>query len=136
MIALVGKIERRFEPRDQIEQRRVDLASRASTSFELIERRARLQRRHRVDQIRDRFGLHEIDRVPFRYARSVNSPGSASRAPAAIARRDDRFEHHAAAVRRDLDDVFAGVGMRRGKVRGDDLIDRRSASATTCVSVA
>ena len=30
-------------------------------AFELIERRARLQRRHRVDQIRDRFGLHQID---------------------------------------------------------------------------
>ena len=29
--------------------------------FELIERRARLQRRHGVDQIGDGFGLHQID---------------------------------------------------------------------------
>ena len=62
VIALVGKIDRRLEPRDQIEQRRVDRPrSRGQRAFELIERRARLQRRHRVDQIGDRLGLHQID---------------------------------------------------------------------------
>ncbi len=34
-------------------------------------------------------------------------------------------KHHRAAMRAQLDDVFARVGMRRGKIRGDDLIDRR-----------
>ena len=62
VIALFRKVDRRFEPRDQIEQRRVDLADRSrQRAVQLIERGARLQRRDRVDEIGDRFGLHQID---------------------------------------------------------------------------
>ena len=46
VITLVRKIDRRLEPRDQIEQRRVDRGDGArQRAVELIERRARLQRR-------------------------------------------------------------------------------------------
>ena len=69
---------------------------------------------------------------PFRYARSVNSPGSASRAPAAHRGRDDRLQHDRAAVRADLDDVVAGVRGGRGKVGHDDLIDRRPQRVDRC----
>ena len=62
VIALFGKIDRRFEPRDQIEQRRVDRRrSPSSVCLQLIERGAGLQRRDRIDQIGDRFGLRQID---------------------------------------------------------------------------
>ena len=62
VIALVGKIERRLEAHDEIEQLRVDLArSPRQRAFELIERGARLQRRHRVDQIGDGFRLDQIE---------------------------------------------------------------------------
>ena len=55
-------------------------------ALKLVERHARLQRRHRLDKVGHGFRLHEVER-PFRKARSVNSPGSASRAPAATAAR-------------------------------------------------
>ena len=54
----------------------------------------------------------------------MNSPGSASRAPAAIADVDDAAQHDRAAVRAQLDDVLAGVGVRGRKKDGDGLIDR------------
>ena len=113
-----------LEPRDQIEQRRVDLArSRASACLQLIERRARLQRRHRVDQIGDRFGLRQIDAAVQKRAQrelaGLGEPRAARIAAATIASQHDR-----AAVRADLDDVFAGVRCGRGKVRDDDVIDR------------
>ena len=61
VVALVGKVERRLEPRDQIEQLRIDRGDAPrQRAVELIERHARLQRRRRVDQIRDRLGLHQI----------------------------------------------------------------------------
>ena len=63
MIALFGKVDRRLEPRDQVEQRGVDARDRAGRqrAVQLIERGPRLQRRHRIDEIGDRFGLRQID---------------------------------------------------------------------------
>ena len=88
VISLVGKIQRRLEPGHEIEQARVEcLDARGQCAFELIERDARLQRCHRVDQIRDGLRLHEIDPCHSGMPGSVNSPGRASRAPAAIALR-------------------------------------------------
>ena len=75
VIALVRKIERRLEPRDQIEELRVDLRDAAcQRAFELIEGDARLQRRRRRNQIGHGLGLNR-SRLPLRNARSVNSPG-------------------------------------------------------------
>ena len=62
VIALVRKIERRFQFDDEIEQRLADLRHRAGErAVELIEGLSRLRRRDGVDQIGDRFRLHEID---------------------------------------------------------------------------
>ena len=62
VIALVGKIERRFELGDDVEQLLLDRRDRRrQRAFELIERGPRLQRRDRVDQIRDGLGLDEIE---------------------------------------------------------------------------
>ena len=49
---------------------------------------------------------------PFRNARSVNSPGSASRAPRGNRRGDDRAQDDRAAMRAELDDIVAGVRVR------------------------
>ena len=111
--SLVGKIERRLEPRGQIEQRRIDAANRRrQRALELIHRRARLKRRDRVDEIGDRLRLHEIDpAVEVRAQRELAGLGE----PRARAHRelDDALEQHRAAVPADLDDVVARVGMRR-----------------------
>ncbi len=81
----LGEIERRFEPRRQIEQRgirRGDLAG--QRALQLIHRRLRLNQRHRIDEITDRFGLHEIEpAVEIRAQREL--AGLRQRAPADIA---------------------------------------------------
>ena len=61
MVTLVREIERRLEPRDQIEELRIDLCDAAcQRAFELIECDTSLKRRRRLDQIGDRLRLHEI----------------------------------------------------------------------------
>ncbi len=125
VVPLLGEIEGRLQRRDQIEQLRIErLQPRRQRPFELIEGHARLQRRHRVNQVRDRFGLHEIDpSVQVRAKRELARVGQ----PRAGMNRgaDDRFENHGTAVRRNFDDIIAGVGVRSRKVRRDDPIDRR-----------
>ena len=124
VIALIRKIQRRFETRDEIEQR----ASRAAIvavecALELIERDPRLQRSHRVDQIGDRFRLNEIhlavhERAQGEFARPRETRTSIDRALQHLLQDDGT------AVRAELDDVLARVGVRRRKPCGDDLIDR------------
>ena len=87
VIALVRKIERRLELRGQIEQLGVDLGDAlGQRAFELIERRARLQRRDRVDEIGDRLGLHEIDPAVEKRAQrelaGLGEPRAQRRSPA------------------------------------------------------
>ena len=122
VITLVRKVERRLEPRDQVEQLSVDPGdSIGERAFELVKGRARLQRSDRVDEIGHRLGLHEIDPpVQERAQREFARLGEACAGfDCAL---DDRPKHDRAAVRADLDDVFAGVGVRRGKVGRDHLI--------------
>ena len=77
VIALVRKVQRRLEPRREIEQSlRRCRGSRRQRALELIERRARLQRRHRVDQIAHRLGLHQIEpTVQVGAQRELAGPG-------------------------------------------------------------
>ena len=124
VVALVGKIDRRLEPRDQVEQQRIDFADGSSQrAFQLVEGSTRLQRRDGVNQIRNRFGLHQIDaaiqeRAKREFAR-FRGAGAARRRLLDNRPQDDRTP-----VRAQLQDVFAGVRVRRRKVRGDNLIDR------------
>ena len=124
MIALVGKINRGLEPRHQVEQRQIDLGDEMSErAVELIERRARLQGRHRVDQVGDRFRLHQIDPPVEKRAQRELARLGGTRA-ARDRRCHNRSQHHGAPVRAQLDDVVAGVGGRTRKVGRDNLIDR------------
>ena len=62
VIALVRKIQRRLELRDDVEQLLLNRGNRRrQRAFELIEGGARLQRRHGLDQIGDRLRLDEIE---------------------------------------------------------------------------
>ena len=123
VIALVWKIDRGLEARDEIEQRGIDVANRArQRAVELIERRSRLERSRRVDQVADRFGLHQIDPAIEKCAeRELARLGQ----PCARfdCRRHDRVQHDRRAMRAQLDDIVARIGVRRGKECDDGLID-------------
>jgi hypothetical protein len=126
VIALLRKIERCLQFRDEVHQRRVNGADAAGErAFERVERRPRLERRHGVDQVRDGFRLDEIDSsVQIRAEREFTwireSPAGGNHGA------DDRLEDDRAAVRGNFGDVFAGVGMRRWKDGDDRAIDRNA----------
>ncbi|OLB60903.1 MAG: hypothetical protein AUI11_11970 [Acidobacteria bacterium 13_2_20CM_2_66_4] len=124
VISLVREIDRRLEPRDEVEERGVEACDRGrQRPLELIEGGARLERRHRIDQIGDGFGLHQIDpAVEERAKRELAGLGKA-RAPIDC-RFDDRAQDHRASVRAHFDDIVARIGMRSGERRDDNLIDR------------
>ena len=138
MIALLGKIDRGFEPGDQIEERRVDLTDRVGQrALQLIERGARLERRHRVDQVGDRFGLRQIDPAVQKCAKRELAGLREPRAAAPSPPRRSPAQDDGTAVRAQLDDVLAGVGVRGGKEGRDHLIDRSADDASlTRVGVA
>ena len=98
--------------------------------LQLIERRARLQRRDRVDQIGDRLCLRQIDpAVQERAQRELPRLGE-TRA-ARHRRGDDGAQHDRASVGAELDDVLAGVRMRgrESRSRRRDRWRRRNGPA-------
>jgi len=122
VITLVGKIERRLDARGQIKEFAIDLADAlGQRAFELIERRARLQRRDGVDEVGNRLRLNEVDAVVEKSAERefarLGEPGAGLHRLL-----DDLAKHDRAAVRADFDDVFTGVGVRSRKVGRNDLI--------------
>ncbi len=86
--------------------------------LELIERRARLQRCDGVNQIGDRFGLNQID-LAVQKGAERELTGLRQPCPCVDGAPNDRGENDRAAVRRDLGDVFTGVGVW-GRKEGDN----------------
>ena len=124
VIALIGKIDRRFEARVEIEQRRVDLRDGPrQRTVQLIESRAGLKRRRGVDEIGDGLGLREIDpavqKCPERKLAWLGEPGARRHR-----RGDDRAQNDRASVGAQLNDIVPGIGVGRRKIGGDDVIDR------------
>ena len=117
MIALFRKINRCLEPRDQIEERRVDRSNRpGERALQLIERCPRLQRRYGVDEIRDGLRLHQIDAaVEKRAQRELARFGQPG--PRAHRRRHDGVQNDRAAVRAQFDEIVSRVGSRRRESR-------------------
>ena len=122
MIALVGEVERRLETHGQVEQPAIHARDFSrERSFQLIVGGASLERRHRVDEIAHRFGLHQIDpAVQKRAQRELARFGQAR--SLGHRRLDDRAQEDGTAVGADLDDVLAGVRVRAGKERQDHLV--------------
>ena len=125
MVALVGKVERRLETRADLEQRRVDLAdARRQGSLELIERRARLERRHRVDEILHRLRLDQIH-APAQVGAKRELARLGQPRPRLDCRFHDRVQEDGTPVCADLEHVFAGVRVRGGEEREHGAIDSR-----------
>jgi hypothetical protein len=124
VITLFGKIHRRFEPRDQVEERRVHVANRVrQRPFELIERRSRLQRGRRIDQVGDRLGLWQVDAaVQKRTQRELSRFGEPCPAGGRCAH--DGSQHHRASMHADLHDIVARVRFRSWKIRDEGMVDR------------
>ena len=61
--------------------------------------------------------------LPAKKARCVNSPGSASRAPKSQRPAQQKLQHHRRTVRRNLHQIFCGVGIGPGKPRHHGLVD-------------
>ena len=62
--------------------------------------------------------------LPFKKARSLNSPGRAMRQPSSSRRFNTISSTEHAAMALQLQDVFAGVGSGRGKIQGQSPIER------------
>ena len=122
MIALVGKVERRFETHGQVEQPAVHARDFGrERPLQLVVGRASLERRHRVDEIAHRFGLHQIDPAVQKRAQRELA-GFCQTRPLGHRRFDDRTQEDGAAVGADFDHILAGVRVRAGKERQDDLV--------------
>ena len=96
-------------------------------AVELIERGARLERRHRVDEIARRLRPARDRSARSGTRGSVNSPGLGE--PRARGHRRARRSPRSTTglpCSADLDDVFAGVRMRRREERDERPVDRRA----------
>ena len=76
------------------------------------------------DQVGDRFGLREVE-LAFEEGALGELARARARAPSAQAAREQLREHDRAAVRLQLDHVFAGVGVRRAEIQRDAVVDAR-----------
>ena len=92
-----------------------------SVPSQLIGRRRAPARRRRLDQIGDGLGLRQIalavEERAQRELAGLGQPGAG-----AHGRAHDAFEQHRVAVRADLDDILAGVGVWRVEAGGDRFI--------------
>src|SRR6185312_2404595 len=93
---------------------------------ELIERRAGLQRRGRVDEVGHRLRLHQIDPTVEEGAQR-ELPRLGDACARRRRRRDDRAEHHRAAVCADFHYLVAGIRVLRRKECHHRVIDRPQA---------
>ena len=89
-----------------------------------------------VDEIGRRLGLEEIH-----LAVEDGTPGEFPRRPWSRPRRDQRRDrgrrYDQSAMGRDLDEIIARVGVRRGKVSDDHLVDRVNtiaAGGSSCIA--
>jgi hypothetical protein len=122
VVALVGKIQRGFDTRQQIEERRVDGGDpRGQRPVQLVGRGAGLCRRRRFDQIGDGLGLEQIalavQERPQRELARLGQPGSAPHR-----RANDPLEEDGVAMGADFGHVLAGVGVRRGEMERHRII--------------
>ena len=117
-----GEVHAGFERGDQGDQGALDGRDpRATRAAELLRGDAGLVQRVRVDQVAERFGLREVDAAgepralgEFAGLRQARAVGEAAT--------QDVIQQNGSAVRGDLDQVFSGVGVRRGKERDDGFV--------------
>ena len=119
-----GKVDAGFEQRDQLDQRLLHAAATRRLSAPPIWLAAWRAWVSVCASIRSRTASACVrSSLPERNARCVNSPGSASRAPSCECAPQQQIEHHRRAVRGNLDQIFAGIGVGRGEQRHQRFVD-------------
>ena len=97
-------------------------------AFELIEGCAGLQWSDGVDEISDRFGLHQIHSAVEKRAKGEFARLGEARA-ALDRRRHDGAQHHRASMRAQFHDIVSRVRRRSGEIQRDSMIDRVTVGA-------
>jgi hypothetical protein len=127
VIALVGKIQRCLEPRQQIEQRRIDRSDAPrQRPFELVERRTRLERRRRVNQIANGLRLDQVE-PPIQIRTKGELSGLGEPRPRTHRRVNNRAQHDRTPVRADFDHILSGVRVWRDERGREDFINTADA---------
>ena len=119
---VLGEVHPRLDLGERIEQARGDRAqTRRPLARELRQRERARRGGLGRDQVGDRFGLGEIDAAGQERAQAELARTGETRA-----RGDQCLEHalgrEPAAVARQLDHIFSGVGTRRAEHAGHDLV--------------
>ena len=123
---LLREVERRLDERAQLDQLIDEVSDRGrELALKAAHRAARRGLGGRLDDVRDRLGLCEIElvveeRPPGELARLGETGAELEAAP------QEHLQDHRAAVALELEDVLGGVRVRRGKVEGDAIVDRRA----------
>ena len=120
--AFVRKIQRRLQPRSQVEQPRVDAGDGSrQRALELVHCRARLQRRDGIDQIGDGLCLDQVEPAVQMGPQRELARLAETRAQV-HGKLDDPPKQNHAAVAADLDDVIAGKRPWRSEPGDNDLV--------------
>jgi hypothetical protein len=120
----LGKVEGRLNERSQLDQLGDEpVDRRGELPLQAADGAARGRLGSRLDEVRDRLGLREIEPVvEERAARELARLREARAELEAPAQQE--LQHDRAAVTLQLEDVLAGVGMRRRKIERDPVVDR------------
>ena len=126
---LLGKVERGFDEHSKLDQRLDQRANlRRKHAGQAARRGARRGRRRGVDQVRDAFGLREVElAVEERALREL--AGSREARAQLRAAREKKPQHRGTAVPVQLEHVLAGIGSRRREVDREPLVDRLAGAA-------
>ena len=120
---VLGKVDARFEQRDQLHQRLLHrLHAPAQRAAHLARGLARLGQRLRLDQVAHRLGLRQVQpagqKCALRKLARLGQPRAQLQRAA-----QQQLQHHRRAVRRNLHQIFGGIGVGRGKKRDQRLVD-------------
>jgi hypothetical protein len=124
---LLGEVEHRLGERTQLDELRSQgLNRRRKLSAEGAQRGARGLLARGFDQVGHRLGLRQIElALEERAAREFAGVGQPR--PGVEARAQERLHHHGTAMAVQLEHRFPGVGIRRGEIQRESLVDRLAA---------
>ena len=118
-----GKVDARFEQRDQFHQRLLHrLHAAAERAAHLAGGLPRLGQRLRIDQVAHRLGLREVELAGQKRALGKLARLGQPRAQLQCAAQQ-QLQHHRRAVRRNLNQILGGVRVWRGKKSDHRLVD-------------
>src|SRR5438552_11926601 len=120
---ILRKINASFENSNELNQLLLDrLQAARKSAFELLRCYFRLVKRLRVNQVANSFGLGEINAA---VEEGPHGELAGFRETCSCGKRklNDMAQNNWRSVRRNLDDVVGGVGVRPGEVGDDNFVD-------------